>query len=387
MADLDHVGWAASSVSELLDTLDRLLNIRPYKAETVSGQQVRTHFLDAGPTKLEVLESLDSDSAVGRFLDRHGEGVHHLAFEVQDLPSTLERLRAAGFTVLQDAPEPGADDKRIAFVHPRDTHGVLVEFCETRPPDWSPRRIDHEGRTLGFYERGDPERPTLLLVHGSAGSTRLDSGPLMRRLEPAVHLVGLDLSGHGASSLPADGRLTMDRLVGDVGAALNAVDASSAHLFGFSLGTGVALRFALRHPSRVDRLALLAPKTLWTREEASGLQSTLHPAALREQSPERADRLAAEHDDLEALLSALRALVESLPADSEPLHAALPDVDAPTLVAGYDADPLVAPEDVQATYEALPNARLTILPGDRHSLARGPLEVLSVLIRRHLGAG
>jgi len=386
MAHLDHVGLAADPVQEVLDTFDALLDLRPYKAETVSGQQVRTHFLDAGPAKLEVLESLDPDSAVGRFLDRHGEGVHHLAFEVQDLPSTLERLRDTGFTVLQDAPQPGADDKRIAFVHPRDTHGVLVEFCETRPPDWSPRRIDHDGRSLGLYERGHPDRPTLLLVHGSAGSTRLDSGPLMRRLEPAFHLVGLDLSGHGASSLPADGRLSMDRFVGDVGAALNAVDASPAHLFGFSLGTAVALQFALRHPSRVDRLALFAPKTRWSREEVSALQSSLHPVALHEQSPERAERLAAEHEALEALLSALRAFVESLPTDSEPLHTALPDVDAPTLVAGYDEDPRVSPEDVQATYEALPNGRLSILPGDRHSLTRGPLAVLSSLVRRHLGA-
>jgi len=384
MARLDHVGLAAASVREVLDTFDRLLDQRPYKAETVAEQQVRTHFLDAGGPKLEVLEALDPDSPVGRFLDRSGEGVHHLAFEVQDLDATLERLRAAGFSVLQDAPQPGADDKQIAFVHPRDTHGVLVEFCETEPPDWSARRIERGDRSLGLFEHGAREQPTLLLIHGTAGSTRLDTAPLMRRLEPAFHLVGLDLSGHGASALPPDGRLTMERLVDDVAAALDAVDAPRAHLFGFSLGTAVALQFTHRAPSRVDRLGLVAPKVHWSREEVSTLQASLDPDALDDPSSARLRRLAAEHPAPEALLEALRAMVDTLPADGERLRTRLPEIEAPTLLAGFDADPLVSVADVQALHDALPAARLAILPGTQHSLSRGPLDVLAPLLRRHL---
>jgi len=259
-----------------------------------------------------------------------------------------------------------------------------VAACDPQTPDWSPRYVDREDGAIGIFERGDEQRATLVLVHGSAGSTRLDLVPLMRRLESAFHLVGLDLSGHGTSSLPPDGRLSMDRFIGDVKAVLDAVDASSAHLFGFSLGTAVALQFAHRHPTRVERLALVAPKIRWSREAVSRLQSSLRPGTLHDQHPGRAERLAAEHEHLEALLAALRTFVAPLPTEGDRLHAALPAIDAPTLVAGYDADPLVSLEDLRAAYEALPNARLSILPGEHHTLTRGPLDELSSFVRRHL---
>ena len=385
MASLEHVGLAVEDAEAVIDTLDRLLDLRPYKAETVAAQQVRTHFLDAGGAKLELLESLDDASPIRRFLDRRGEGVHHLAFEVEDLAAALDRVRDAGFTVLQDAPQPGADEKRIAFVHPGDAHGVLVEFCETRAPDWRPRRIEHRDGRLALYERGDPAAPSLLLLHGAAGSTRLETAPLMRRLEAEFHLVGLDLSGHGASPLPADERLSMDRFVADVRAALDAVEARTAHLFGFSLGSAVALRTAHRHPDRVDRLALCAPNTSWTREQTSLLQDRLTPATLRAEAPHRAERLEAEHEEtLEALFAALRTLVEPLPSRSARLHDALPSVTAPTLVAGLDDDPMASLDAVRAVHRALPTARLAILPGRRHALSAGPVDLLAPLLRRHL---
>jgi methylmalonyl-CoA epimerase len=384
VASLEHVGLAVEDVQAVIDTLDRLLGRRPYKAETVAAQQVRTHFLDVGGAKLELLESLEEGSPVHRFLERRGEGVHHLAFEVADLTATLKRVRDAGFTVLQDAPQPGADDKRIAFVHPQDTHGLLVEFCETRAPDWTPRRVERPDGPLALYERGVPAAPTLLLLHGAAGSTRLETAPLLRRLEARFHVVGLDLSGHGASALPADGRLTMDRLVADVVAALDALDVRSAHLFGFSLGSAVALRVAHRHPARVDRLALCAPNTSWTREQVSALQARLAPAALRTEAPDRAERLAAEHEDPEALLAALRAFVEPLPARSARLHETLSAVTAPTLVAGLDDDALAPLEAVRAVHRALPAARLAVLPGTRHALSALPTDLLASLLRRHL---
>jgi methylmalonyl-CoA epimerase len=384
VASLEHVGLAVEDVQAVIETLDRLLGRRPYKAETVAAQQVRTHFLDVGGTKLELLDSLGEGSPVHRFLERRGEGVHHLAFEVADLAATLEQVRDAGFTVLQDAPEPGADDKRIAFVHPRDTHGVLVEFCETQAPDWTPRRIERPDGPLALYERGDPNAPTLLLLHGAAGSTRLETAPLLRGLESRFHLLGLDLSGHGASPLPADGRLTMDRLVADVVAALDAVGVRSAHLFGFSLGSAVALRVAHRHPARVDRLALCAPNTSWTREQVSALQARLDPTALRAEAPDRAERLAAEHQDLEALLAALRAFVEPLPSQSARLHETLSTVTTPTLVAGLDDDPMAPLDAVRAVHRALHAARLAVLPGTRHALSAVPVDLLTALLHRHL---
>jgi methylmalonyl-CoA epimerase len=385
VASLEHVGLAAEDVQAVIDTLDRLLDLRPYKAETVAAQQVRTHFLDAEGAKLELLESLDDASPIRRFLDRRGEGVHHLAFEVEDLAATLDRLRDAGFTTLQDAPQPGADDKRIAFVHPGDAHGVLVEFCETRSPDWTPRRIDHRDGRLALYERGDPGAPSLLLLHGAAGSTRLETAPLMRRLETEFHLLGLDLSGHGASALPDDERLTMDRFVADVRAALDAVEARTAHLFGFSLGSAVALRTAHQHPDRVDRLALCAPNTNWTREQTSLLQDRLTPTTLRDEAPRRAERLAAEHEeDLGALFAALRAFVEPLPSSSARLHDLLSSVTAPTLVAGLDDDPMAPLDAVRDVHRALPAARLAILPGRRHALSAVPVDLLAPLLARHL---
>lgn len=385
MASLEHVGIAAEDVRAVLDDLERLLGLRPYKRETVESQRVRTHFLDAGGTKLELLEALDSDSPVRSFLDRRGEGVHHLAFEVDSLPDTLARLRDEGFTVLQDEPQPGADDKRIAFVHPTDTHGVLVEFCETQPPAWSPRRVDRGDRALAVYERGDRTRPSLLLLHGAAGSTLLESAALMRRLEPHYHLIGLDLSGHGASPLPADRRLTMDRLVGDVVAALDAVNAASAHLFGFSLGAAVALRAAHRHPERIDRLALFAPNTRWSAEQVATLQAHLTPSTIRKRAPRRAERLAEAHEEPEALLSALRRFVAPLPSNSRRLHASLSEIAAPTLVAGLDADPMAPLDALRAVHRALPDARLSILPGRQHQLRAAPLDLLAPLVRRHLG--
>jgi len=97
MPRVEHIGIAVDDVDAVVETVRELLQMEPYKTETVSEQQVRTHFLDAGTTKLELLEALDENSPVQRYLDRRGEGLHHLAFEVPDLKATMHRLREAGF--------------------------------------------------------------------------------------------------------------------------------------------------------------------------------------------------------------------------------------------------------------------------------------------------
>lgn len=130
MRRLEHVGVATTDAAAVADVFHALFGRRPYKQEFVDAEHVRTHFIEAGGTKIELLETTEPDSAIGRFLDRHGPGLHHLAFEVDDLDAVHARLSDAGFRVL-GPPRPGADGKRIFFVHPRDTAGVLVECCQS----------------------------------------------------------------------------------------------------------------------------------------------------------------------------------------------------------------------------------------------------------------
>jgi methylmalonyl-CoA epimerase len=384
MPHLEHIGIAVDEVDVVIDTFRQLLGCEPYKAETVSSQQVRTHFLEAG-RKLELLESLAPDSAVRTFLDRRGEGLHHLAFEVDDLEATMERLRSADFTLLSDTPQPGADDKQIVFVHPKETHGVLVEFCSAvSPPNWTPDTVAHGTRTTAYYEQGPRAAPCLLVLHGAAGSTRHDTAPLLRRLAPHYHVVGVDLCGHGASPLPADHRLTMDRFAADVDAALTAVDRTAAHVFGFSLGSAVALQYAHDHPDRVDRLALLGPNATWTRDQVDAMQHHYDLNRLRTDAPERAAQLERRHRQPERLLAALRAYVDTLPAQNDATRELLRATSPPTLVAGFDADPMFSVEDTTAVHEALPNARLALLPSRAHRLTDPVVDLVVPLLRQHL---
>ena len=383
MPHLEHIGIAVDDVDAVVDRFRDLLGATPYKAETVTEQQVRTHFIGAGSAKLELLESLADASPVQNFLDRRGEGLHHLAFEVDDAKATMAHLRDAGFTLLSDAPQSGADDKCIFFVHPKETHGVLVEFCESAAPNWTPTTIPHREGQLAVYERGDSDQPSLLVLHGAAGNTLLESAPLMRRLEPHFHLIGVDLSGHGGSTLPPDDTFTIDRLADDARAALDAVDVPSAHLFGFSMGASVALRVAHTSPNRVDRLALLGANATWTDALVQAMQARLDLDTLRARDPERTAALTAQHEDPDRLFRALRTFVGTLPAKTDAMHETLAAVDQPTLVVALDEDPLFSLETSMDVYDRLSNARLSILPGTRHSLADAPLKALTPLFHQH----
>ena len=132
---LEHIGVAVENAEAVAALYEKLLGGRlygrPYKQETIAHEGVRTHFIQAGAAKLELLEALGPESPVQRFLAKRGEGLHHLAFEVADVQAEMERLRKLGFQPLSDAPRPGADGKLIFFLHPKDTHGVLVEFCQS----------------------------------------------------------------------------------------------------------------------------------------------------------------------------------------------------------------------------------------------------------------
>lgn len=387
MAHLDHIGIAVDDVETVVRHFRDLLGISPYKTEDVEGQGVRTHFLDAGSTKLELLEALNDTSPVQRFVDRHEEGLHHVAFEVENLPATLERLREAGFELLNDTPQTGADDKEIAFVHPKQTHGVLVEFCESIEPEWTADRVPRHDGHLSVFERGRRERPSLLVLHGAAGTTPHDTAPLIRQLESSFHVIGVDLSGHGASDFPTDDPFSLDLFAEDVLAVLDALDLSSAHVFGFSLGGGAALQFAAAHPSRAERLAVFQTNAHWTAAHADRMQQRLDLEALADRAPARAANLRARHDHPDRLLRNLRSFVTTLPSASATLSEALSNIETPTLVAGLDRDPLFGLAPARDLHAALPNARLAVLPGDTHSLPRAPAALLAGLLTDHFSDG
>ncbi|WP_232798438.1 methylmalonyl-CoA epimerase [Salinibacter altiplanensis] len=383
MAHLDHIGIAVDDAAAVVERFRDLLGTAAYKTEAVRGQQVRTHFLDAGSAKLELLEALGDDSPVQHFLDRQGEGLHHVAFEVDDLSATMARLRNAEFELLSEDPQDGADAKRIAFVHPAQTHGVLVEFCESTRPDWTPRTVPRHDGHLEVFERGARDHPSLLVLHGAAGTTRHDAASLMRHLESSFHVVGVNLSGHGASAVPNDISFSLDLFAEDARSILDAIDLPSAHVFGFSLGGGAALRLAQMHPGRIDRLAVLQTNAHWTDAHARRMQRRLDLDDLADPASARAERLRARHDAPKRLLRALQSFVTTLPDASDTLTQTLPDLDTPTLVAGLDRDPLFELASTRALHDALPNARLAILPGDTHSLSRAPTGLLASLLTSH----
>lgn len=130
---LEHIGIAVSDLEKAIDTYERLLNTPCYKREEVEAQKVDTAFFAAGESKVELLGATAPDSVIAKYLEKRGEGMHHVAFEVEDIHAELDRLQEEGFTLLNEEPVEGADDKWVAFVHPKDNRGVLVELCQSKP--------------------------------------------------------------------------------------------------------------------------------------------------------------------------------------------------------------------------------------------------------------
>jgi methylmalonyl-CoA/ethylmalonyl-CoA epimerase len=129
---VDHIGIAVNSLKTSIPLYERLLGSQCYKTEQVSGEQVDTAFFLQNGAKIELLESLDPNGVIAKFIVKKGEGLHHIAFEVPDIQAEMERLRNEGFTLLNEAPKLGADNKWVCFVHPKDANGVLIELCQTK---------------------------------------------------------------------------------------------------------------------------------------------------------------------------------------------------------------------------------------------------------------
>lgn len=132
MQKVEHIGIAVKKLDEAVPLYEKLLNSPCYKTELVETEKVNTAFFKHGETKIELLESTDPDGVIARFINKKGEGLHHIAFAVADIEAEMERLKKEGFVLLNDKPKPGADNKLVCFLHPKHTNGVLIELCMER---------------------------------------------------------------------------------------------------------------------------------------------------------------------------------------------------------------------------------------------------------------
>jgi methylmalonyl-CoA/ethylmalonyl-CoA epimerase len=130
MLKVEHIGIAVRTLAESVPLFEKLLNSQCYKTEVVESEKVNTAFFKTKDTKIELLESIDENGVISKFIDKKGEGLHHIAFEVDNIETEMERLKNEGFILLNDKPKKGADNKLICFLHPKSTNGVLIELCE-----------------------------------------------------------------------------------------------------------------------------------------------------------------------------------------------------------------------------------------------------------------
>jgi len=130
MDKIEHIGIAVKDLEASNVLFEKLLGVPHYKIEEVASEGVKTSFFKSGPNKIELLEATKPDSPIAKYLEKQGEGIHHVAFAVEDIVSEMERLKGEGFVVLNETPKKGADNKLVAFLHPKGTNGVLVELCQ-----------------------------------------------------------------------------------------------------------------------------------------------------------------------------------------------------------------------------------------------------------------
>lgn len=132
MLKVEHIGIAVQSLSQSVPLFEKLLSTDCYKTENVASENVNTAFFQKGETKIELLESTSDHGVIQKFIDKKGEGIHHIAFEVADILAEMERLKSEGFILLNDQPKNGADNKLVCFLHPKTTNSVLIELCQER---------------------------------------------------------------------------------------------------------------------------------------------------------------------------------------------------------------------------------------------------------------
>jgi len=127
---IEHIGIAVKNIEEANKVYEELLGLSPYKMESVESEGVNTSFFQTGESKIELLEATKPESAIAKFIEKKGEGIHHIAFAVKDIKAEMTRLSNEGFTILNEEPKMGADNKLVCFIHPKNTKGVLIELCQ-----------------------------------------------------------------------------------------------------------------------------------------------------------------------------------------------------------------------------------------------------------------
>ena len=130
MRKIEHIGIAVKNLEISNPIFEKLFGAPPYKSEEVASEGVKTSFFLNGPNKIELLEATNPESPIAKFIEKKGEGIHHIAFDVEDIHAEIKRLQSEGFIVLNEIPKKGADNKLVAFLHPKSTNGVLIELCQ-----------------------------------------------------------------------------------------------------------------------------------------------------------------------------------------------------------------------------------------------------------------
>ena len=130
MKHVEHIGIAVKDLDTSISLFEKLLNTSCYKREIVESENITTAFLKTGETKIELLEDKKQDGVINKFIEKRGEGIHHIAFEVEDILAEISRLKESGFIILNEEPRKGADNKLVCFLHPKSTNSVLVELCQ-----------------------------------------------------------------------------------------------------------------------------------------------------------------------------------------------------------------------------------------------------------------
>jgi methylmalonyl-CoA/ethylmalonyl-CoA epimerase len=130
MLKIEHIGIAVKNIEESNNLFAKLFARQHYKTEAVESEGVSTSFFQMGDSKIELLEATNPDSAIAKFIEKRGEGIHHIAFEVEDIYAEMKRLETEGFQLINKEPKPGADNKLVCFLHPKGTNGVLIELCQ-----------------------------------------------------------------------------------------------------------------------------------------------------------------------------------------------------------------------------------------------------------------
>ena len=134
MKKVEHIGIAVKDLNNANALFEKLFNQSHYKVEELESEGVSTSFFKVGDTKIELLQALQADSPIAKFIEKRGEGIHHIAFEVDDIQSEMERLQAEGFELIHTEAKDGVDNKKICFLHPKSTNGVLIELCQEKRP-------------------------------------------------------------------------------------------------------------------------------------------------------------------------------------------------------------------------------------------------------------